>query len=129
MSQSQNLRKCRVVGTGELELTLEDVDPEWVHGSDVDVDANVELVAVDEERIVHELLHEAALPLQVEVLHGLDADATMVLVLLHEQLGGVGGRVRLEGRDLRAEVVGTKEGLDSSKTHFNCFYERDASEI
>ena len=42
--------------------------PEWVHGGEGGVDADVELVAVHQERVVNKLLHKGAVLGQVQVL-------------------------------------------------------------
>ena len=64
------------------------------------------LVPVDEEGVVDKLLDERALRLQVQVLHLLDLDAAVVLVLLHVHLGGVQLRDLLQQPGLLRNLEG-----------------------
>lgn len=89
----------------EEHVALVNVEPQRIHGGDDDVQTDVELVAVYEVRSLDELLYEGAVG-EVGVMIVDQADAPVIVQLLHELLGGVLSHVT----EKSLPVVGHPEG-------------------
>ena len=70
----------------EQNIPVVDVSSQRFNGRDDGVDADVEFMAVDEQRLVDVLLHECTGRFQIQLGQRLDLDTPVIVALLHEQV-------------------------------------------